>query len=612
MRHGLHALFASIRGKILLSFFVCIIVPVAFIIYNSYSSSQAVLKEQWDRNQQESMRSVAMNMDGLSERMMNASNLIVNDTELQNFLQAPPEWTDNYASFQQYQNVQKKLSNIKGIIMDSNAMVAVIDFRGYVHTSSLDSGGTPVFNELTGEPWYRLTVQQQGWPYWQLPYQGALAQGADAKPWFMLTRLIKSPHGDEGIGIALIAIPSESFFPGSAAAEDSEQAHTLMLVTGDNSKVLDVKGSPIAGDPGQLVAEIAADKGPDAVLSRLPVGGRDYLYSTVPVPRIGWKVIEFVPQTDLTGQLNRIKNQSFLWLFAWFAVFTIVFVILMLRFTGPLRELLLSMGKLGQGDFHAQVAVRGADEVAKLGVHFNLMTESLRGLVAKLSDEQKRKEAAKFQALQAQINPHFLFNTLNSIKWMAVLSGSQHVSQMITRLGKLLEFSMKNDREIISLEEEFAYLEDYLELQKIRFHDNVQIETQLPDAVKDCGILKFTLQPIVENSIIHGNRTPLSIRISAAEYDGGLELTVKDNGKGMSAEKLEQVKLALHPEHARYNGIGIGNVHERLRMHYGAEYGVELQSMESEGTTVTIRVPLIMPETGQRKGEQRHDTSINS
>ncbi|MFE5318838.1 sensor histidine kinase [Paenibacillus sp. NPDC056579] len=595
MRRSFAKPFTSIRGKILLSFFLCIIVPVAFIIYNSYTSSQAVLREQIDRSQQESMRNLAANMDDLSERMMNASNLIVNDMELQNFLQASPEWTGNYASFQQYQNVQKKLMNIKGIIMDSNAVVAVVDFRGFVHSSSVDYGGRPAFNELVKEPWYGMTISKQGWPYWQLPYEGTLGgESPDVQKWFVLTRLIKSPLGEEGLGLALIAIPAESFFPGTASTDEGDKGNTLLLVSGE-SKVLDVQGDRALESYEPIIAE-ASGQEHGGSLSRLTVDGQDYFYSTVPIPRVGWKVIELVPQTELMGQLNRIKYQSFLWLFALFAVFTMVFVVLMLRFTGPIRGLLHSMNRLGQGDFNAQVHVRGEDEIAKLGVHFNRMTANLRGLIDKLSEEQKRKEAAKFQALQAQINPHFLFNTLNSIKWMAVLSGSQHVSQMITKLGKLLQFTMKNDGEIITLEEEFTYLQDYLDLQKIRFHDNVQIETHLPETLKRCGILKFTLQPIVENSIIHGNRTPLAICISASETNGDLVLIVKDNGKGMSEEKLNEVKAALQPEHARYNGIGIGNVHERLRMHYGEGYGVELQSNEAEGTAVTIRMPLVQPE----------------
>nr|WP_260440102.1 sensor histidine kinase [Cohnella lubricantis] len=562
------------------------------MIYYTFRSSQEVLREQIDRSNKEVVTRIASNMDNLSERMMNASNLIVNDPDIQSFLLMDTDWTDNYDSFQRYQSIQTKLANLKELVMDSDAIVAVVDYRGYVHSAPNPSGGRIEYNDLAMEKWFAETAKAGGWPHWEFPYEGAMAgQGSDEDgEWFLLARLIKSQQGDEGIGLAVIGVPAATFFPGDETLGQDKQTNTLLLASG-NRRLLDSAGPALPELTDKLLESVPPDSGGSAV--KVKTADRSYVARAVQVPQLGWELVNVVPQTELMQQLQRIKNQSYLWLFAWFAVFTIVFVLLMLSFTKPLRALLLLMGRVGKGDFNVQVAVKGRDEVARLGAHFNLMTANLRELIDRLSDEQKRKDEARFQALQAQINPHFLFNTLNSMKWMATLSGAKHVSQMMTKLGKLLEFTMRYDREFIPLAEEFARLEDYLDLQRIRFHDNVLIETDLPEELKGCGILKFTLQPIVENAIIHGNRTPLGIRISAAEADGQLELIVADNGVGMDAMQLEELVQSMNHSHSRFNGIGIRNVHERIRMHYGDRFGVLLRSVPGEGTTVTIRMPIL-------------------
>lgn len=192
----------------------------------------------------------------------------------------------------------------------------------------------------------------------------------------------------------------------------------------------------------------------------------DYSVNREEIPRLGWQVIQLIPQTLYQQRLGGLRNQSILWLMGASILFSIVFIYFMIRFTKPLQQLVRSMNKLGDGDLQAYVEVNGDDEIAIVGKHYNRMLTRLQQLIDRLSKEQQRKEEARFQALQAQINPHFLFNTLNSIKWMAALSGAEHVGKMITNLGRLLEYTMKTQQEVVTLEEELTYLKVYLDLQK--------------------------------------------------------------------------------------------------------------------------------------------------
>jgi two-component system sensor histidine kinase YesM len=589
---GLVVLLRSIRGKILLSFFICIIIPITTIIYSFYKSSGDVVRDEVQRGNKDALHQVAINMNDLVERVLKASNLIINDPEFNQFLDSDTDWDTNYQALRRYEIVQQRLSNVRDILLDSGAVIAVTDNRGFVHTTMSgpnDRGKqTALLGQLENEGWLEQTRARNGWPVWQYPYNGAIQKlGGTNEPYFALSRRIQGNH-NTGDNVLFIGIPSSVFLNVKKQPWHTEHSSFLLL---DEEGRLAGGDSPLSSEEtGRLLKQLSGATAGGLGLSELAV--RDYAISSEQIPRLGWKVVQFVPQQGLLTELGGIRNKSMLWLFIWFLLFTVLFIYFMIRFTQPLQQLVRSMNRVGEGDFQSHVPIRGEDEFAVLGKNFNRMLERLHELIIHLSEEQKRKEEARFQTLQAQINPHFLFNTLNSIKWMAMLSGAQHVSQMITKLGKLLEYTMKVDDGVVTLESEITHLEAYLDLQKIRFHDNVSIDVTIPRELQNCSVLKFILQPIVENSIIHGQQLPLSIVINAFSENGCLIIQVSDNGKGISEEKLDELRSQLSQDHARYSGIGIYNVNERIKMHFGPSYGIEMQSKPGEGTWVTVRLPL--------------------
>ncbi|WP_372814588.1 histidine kinase [Paenibacillus sp.] len=550
---------SSIRGKIILSFILLIFIPITIIIYNVYVSSQEVVRREVNQSRQEAVRHTASSIDGTAERMLNASHLIVNDTEVAAYLQMKDRqgWMTDYPSFQRFTSVQKKLMNIRDILLDSNAVVALLDFGGHVLSTAPGSEESGLYEQLQKEAWVQETLRLEGWPYWQLAYQGTLlppSQAAEESSLFLMSRLIKDSSDGKAEGLLLIGLPSPmgtGILPGNAPGTD--QATLLIKKDG---QLLDQRGPDL---PQEVVSlALRAD-----TLSRqeeyrsIQAEGQRFALNEAFMPHLGWTAVQLAPEEELQSRLGQIKNQSLLWLLVWFLIFTCAFALVMLQFAKRIGRLLHSMDRVGQGDFSSRVSVRGSDEVSQLGLRFNEMVGRLDDLILRLSEEQRRKEEARFQALQAQINPHFLFNTLNSIKWSAMLSGAQHVSQMITKLGKLLEISMRADRERTTLREELSHLEMYMDLQKLRFHDNIHVHVDVPERLMSCGILQFTLQPIVENSIIHGNRTPLKVSITAHEEGDKLVLSISDNGQGMEPDQLERLFTDGAPSHAKSTGIGI-------------------------------------------------------
>ncbi|MDR6548830.1 sensor histidine kinase [Paenibacillus qinlingensis] len=587
----------TLRGKILISLFFLIIIPVVIILYRFYKSSENIVQIQLNQSNQAAVSQKATAMNDMAVRMITASSLIINDPETEKFLKEPADWSTNYTSFIKLTSLVKKLSNVKDLLLDSTTQIGIYDNRGYTQTTW--SAVTPSsVQEFYKESWYKPTLERNGFPYWTVPYSLPSSINQDL---IVMTRQINGEY-TSNYGVFFISVPISLFFYPNAEIRNQQDSGIFSVLVDQNQKRL--LGDHAAADlltNGALQNVRTNANG----IQEVKINDQVYFINDAYVPQLGWKLIQFMNQKDFVTQLSRAKDKSISWVIAWFLLFAIAFIVLMLRVTSPFKQLAKSMTKVGKGEFNTLVTVKGEDEIAMLGNNFNRMVMHLQDLISDLYDEQRRKQKAQFQALQAQINPHFLLNTLNSIKWMALLSGADHISEMITKLGKLLNFTMRNEQEFVTLQEELDYLQVYLSLQEIRYHDQILFTYRIPDALLDCEVLKFTLQPAVENSIIHGNRFPLLIDLQAEEVGGNLHIVMQDNGVGMSTALIEQVESSLNQPHAKFSGIGIRNVNERIKLHFGVQYGMQISSVEGEGVRLQLVLPLKRRNTDAENSDRR-------
>jgi two-component system sensor histidine kinase YesM len=577
----------TLRGKIVLSLIVFIILPVVWIIYRYYDSSTQIIEKQMYESIQTTIERKALTMNELLTRTAKASNLIISDPDILLFLRDTGDWTTDYSDYSNIRDLYRKLSNIRDLLLDNNAYLALYDFKGYMHSTWAGTQALKL-GEPESEPWYTQTVQLSGKPKWTLPY--VISNASGEKPLLVLTRLLQS-EWKNGDGLLMIAVPAEAFFytKEELAAQEKEGIHSLLVED----------GTAIFGDTrnlgsGNNFQYLISD---DNQISQVKLQNKIYLVNQTKLPGTGWTLMQLTDNEVFSAQLNQAKNRSISYMLIWFAIFTVAFVGLMFRFTQPIKVLIKSMNRVGKGDLSTEVNVKGRDEVAWLGVHFNRMVNQLKQLISRLSEEQQRKQKAQFQALQAQINPHFLLNTMNSIKWMALLSGANHVSEMLTKLGKLLTYTMRQDEAIVTIRDELDYLNVYMALQEIRYHDQIRLDVEVPEAILDCEIVKFTLQPIIENGILHGKRFPLHIRINGEVNEDLLLLEIVDNGVGLSEEMIQSVEEQMNQPHAKFSGIGMRNVHDRLRLEFGDDYGITMESAPGQGVKVTLRLPVRRKET---------------
>jgi two-component system sensor histidine kinase YesM len=256
------------------------------------------------------------------------------------------------------------------------------------------------------------------------------------------------------------------------------------------------------------------------------------------------------------------------------------------RITDPIKELEKAMISIDE-NLDASVEEKGCYESINLARHFNEMTLKIRELMDDISSKEKYLRTYEINALYSQINPHFLYNTLDTIIWMAEFGESEKVIDITKSLASFFRLSLSRGDEMISLEDELNHAEQYLFIQKQRYEDKLEYEFSVEEEILQMKVPKIILQPLVENAIYHGIRELDKggrITVSAKKVDSTVELLIKDDGKGFSVDKNEKSDIKL-------GGIGIKNVDERIKLYYGKDYGVEIRSEEGWGTEAVIRIP---------------------
>lgn len=267
--------------------------------------------------------------------------------------------------------------------------------------------------------------------------------------------------------------------------------------------------------------------------------------------------------------------------------------------TEPVRRLCEVTRLAGSGDFAVRARETKDDELAVLNASFNQMVEKIGNLVEDIRIEQLNLRATELKLLQAQINPHFLYNTLDAIIWLAEAGQKEQVVKMVSSLSDFFRTTLSKGRDYISVEEEEAHIRSYLEIQRFRYRDILEYEIRIPGEMYSCQILKLTLQPLVENALYHGikNKRGLGhIQVVGEEADGCLTFRVRDNGKGMDNARLEAVRRIIaggQTDTKETSGFGLFNVEQRIRLNYGAEYGLDIDSEYGEWTEVKVRIPAV-------------------
>lgn len=344
-----------------------------------------------------------------------------------------------------------------------------------------------------------------------------------------------------------------------------------------------------------------------------PENGGRLNYLVMGVPDTPWKIVNVVDQTVLLEDFNRVMYLVMalsVMVIILFAIYSGVFLRNIIR---PMTRLIKGMRLVENGDLDVTLELTGKDEVRALIGSFNSMVQRMKALIESNRQQQAEMHRAEMDALQSQINPHFLMNTLSSIQFLAMLANYDNIRKMTGALMKILESSFKWDDGPCHIRDEINLLKSYLYLMKIRYPESFEVRWDLDEGCMDYGVPRLILQPIFENAIIHGfedKKEPGTVTISTREKEDVIEFVVADNGKGMEQVLITALLReepgkqaeddpktpggALSKSSSRTSGkrgIGVTNVHRRLQLYFGPEYGIRIESTVGEGSRVILTIP---------------------
>lgn len=310
----------------------------------------------------------------------------------------------------------------------------------------------------------------------------------------------------------------------------------------------------------------------------------------------GWKIVSVTPKAELIRDFDSTKITAVIIIIL--AVTLMIFAnqFVAVQIAKPMKKLENSLKGIGV-DLQPEIYIGGSPEIQHLGKTIRSMVEQLRQLTADIVREQEAKRKSELDALQSQINPHFLYNTLDSIMWMIESERYEEAVAMVNALGKLFRISLSRGKNIISIGEELQHARSYLDIQKFRYKNKFTSYFSIEEGIEKYKTIKLIIQPLIENAIYYGMEYmdgEGEIHILAYTEGEELFMEVRDNGPGMPREQVEKL-LAEEPQNtesrSRGSGIGLRNVHQRIRLYFGSNYGLEITSEPDEGTSVKIHLP---------------------
>lgn len=429
------------------------------------------------------------------------------------------------------------------------------------------------------------------------------SSGGNVYQAFSIVRELRS--FDDGVTLGYIVIDVDPKFIREILSKVTLDPQELLYITDDSGNLVTGKDHGIP----QGVADGSYGKKGEGV-SHVKSGGEGLLVAHVTSEVTGWTTVGVVPVSGLMKDTEVLRTYLILIGVICVGRALLLYVFIAYRITQPLRKLSRLMRSVERGDLSQAFPVSGTDEVGLLGHSFNGMIAKLSELGYLLYETEIREKDAQIAALQSKINPHFLYNTLGSISMYAELEGSPEIITMSNNLSKLLRYSLSGRKEHVTLQDELDHVSGYMAIQQMRYEERIQFTMNIEPSLLDCEVIPLMIQPLVENAINHALDQGVGrgvITLTAGSSNQVLTITVEDDGIGMNAEALEALRLHLRntEELGGRSGNGLLNVHRRIVLHYGEEYGLSLESMPYQGFKAVLKLPVI-----HHQGRAREDDGV--
>ena len=582
--------FKSIQSVIFAVLSVLLLGAVIIITVISLSYTRQSVFENSSLYTQTIIQQMNQNIDSYIDYMENTSYLVSSNEDVQKYLfgdTADPEARDRILS--QFETILDSRSDILnlGIIAENGRML--INNGQRLTNQDLD---------IHSQEWYTNALEGRESVYLTSSHVQHIISGE--RPWVItLSRGIRNKEmgtGQEKEGVFFIDLNYSAISELCDQSMVGNQGYAF-IVDADGNIVYHPQQQQLYNELQTENIDLVMNAGSDIVTWGDGINKK--MYSISRSEKTGWTVVDCVRVEELLRRSNEAQSIYVLVAIGLMAVALFFSRFVAKSITLPIQRLCDSMERVQEGDFSvSDIVVDSENEIGSLTKSFNVMTQRIHELMAQNIREQEAKRQSELKALQSQINPHFLYNTLDSIIWMAEGKKNEEVVLMTASLARLLRQSISNEDELVSIGQEIEYARGYLTIQKMRYKDKLEFWIEVEPSILNIRLIKLVLQPVIENAIYHGLKYKESrglLLVKGFMKNGNAVLQVIDDGVGMDQETLDHI-YERHKVDYHSNGVGIYNVQKRLQLYYGNEYGIVYESKPGEGTTATITIP------GQQEG----------
>ncbi len=562
-------------------------------MYGYYERSASILKSEVVRTMQQALKQAGSNLSYRLEHIYDISNAAFMNPNLHSYLSVGAD--DQSIGIQ-----LQVIKDLRYLVETVQSNSDVFHVRLFVDKSKLYAGEKINFfslESLKNRPWYSKIIKANGGIVWTGAYQETFLDAGDMRV-FSFARMLRDPnHYDKISGVLMIDVEEKTV---------ADILSALQFTPGTQVYLVDSSGSIIYHpdktrigttiDPGLVNVLKQGNEGSSSI--KLGTEVNDVMFTTL--GPTGWKLVAQGTESQLSRRaVEQTQRSEWTSLLEYIALFLILpFVLLAIIVRGMNRRVMQVITVI------RKEGSEGLNDLPPVNGDFHMLERSVDHLILRVRTliEEKyiaeiHEREAQLQALQAQINPHFLYNTLDTINWIAIGKGATDISQMIDRLAKYFRLSLNKGKNIVSVEDELSLAQVYLDIQQSRFPDSFDFILDAEPGLSNYQMPKLILQPIVENALLHGIRKAKgkrgSIIISVREVNRDLIFAISDNGIGMEEQRVRQLLMEAPSEDkidSTGSSYGLFNVNERIKLYAGDSYGISIASQLGIGTTVTVRL----------------------
>ncbi len=596
--------FTRIRNKLATAFLLQIVAIVSLVILFSYYSSREIIKKNSIQLNDSLIENGITNLEAELSSIQQVVYSLFNKEDFVESIPLSSAGDDTvYDAFNKIGTSMMETlvskSNILSIVFIDNSgnLVYSIDNKAS-YQRNFDLRNAPQWMEDAMK-----TLQNNKFDYALIPTHKHLSiqndfSVIDDMVYTYACTALDVNHGYKPLGILMIS------FKLSKIAQICENVNpydsSFTYVVGDDGTIVYDSAGAAIGD--MLRADILEKIRTSDNYGTVFIDEKEYVVVSEQSVEAGWSIVSLVPVSEYAKDINTITK--YIVLIAILATGVSIFITYLLskQFSKPIENLSRVMNHIEDGNLDLRAEEKGSDEISLLSRNFNSLISRLKFVMKHEYELTIRQKDAELKALQAQINPHFLFNSLQSVNSIAAVYQISEINTIVDSLGKILRYSIKTKDNIVSMREEVEHATHYLNIYKVRFGERIKYQIQIPDELMQYSILKLTLQPIVENAIIHGFRNNESIwyiMITASIQNEVITIDISDNGIGMSSGELQALRENLESSDSgfyssEYPSIGLKNVYHRMKISYGDSAKIEIDSDLNVGTSVKIHYPAML------------------